>query len=89
MPYRGFARSVAQSLRPFPHMLNIGYMNVPAGNSFYHAFRSKVEKRFSDGAHFQASYAWSKLTGMGAGNVLRFFGRPGARPAEPDGHALA
>lgn len=89
MPYRGFARSVAQSLRPFPHMLNIGYMNVPAGNSFYHAFRSKVEKRFSDGAHFQASYAWSKLTGMGAGNVLRFSDGLGRGPQNPtDTHSL-
>ncbi len=77
MPYQGFARSVAQSLRPFPHMLNIGYLNVPAGNSFYHAFRTKIEKRFSDGVHFRASYAWSKLTGMGAGRV---------RPSDGLGH---
>lgn len=69
MPYRGFARSVAQSLRPFPHMLNIGYLNVPAGNSFFHALRARLERRFSDGLQLRASYAWSKLTGMGAGRV--------------------
>ena len=69
MPYSGFSRTAAQSLRPFPHMLNIGYLNVPAGNSFYHAMRARLEKRFADGAHFSASYTWSKLTGMGAGRV--------------------
>ena len=74
MPYRGFDRSVAQALRPFPHMLDIGYLNVPAGNSFYHALLSNVEKRFSDGVHFRATYVWSKSTGMGAG-----------RPAVSDG----
>lgn len=67
MPYPGFRRSVAQSLRPFPHMLNIGYRNVPAGNSFYHGLRAQLERRLSDGAHFRARYVWSKLTGMGAG----------------------
>lgn len=71
-PYASFRGSVAQALRPFPHVLDIGYLNVPAGNSFYHALKTQVEKRFSDGAFFRASYAWSKLTGMGAGTI-----RPG------------
>lgn len=71
MPYRGFRHSVAQSLRPFPQVFNIGYLNVPVGNSFYHALRTKIEKRFSEGAHFRAIYAWSKLTGMGAGASRR------------------
>ncbi|MYC67803.1 MAG: carboxypeptidase regulatory-like domain-containing protein [Acidobacteriia bacterium] len=70
MPYSGFTRTAVQSLRPFPHMLNIGYLNVPAGNSFYHAMRARLEKRFTDGAILQASYTWSKLTGMGAGRIL-------------------
>ena len=69
MPYSGFSRTAAQSLRPFPHMLNIGYLNVPAGNSFFHAMRARLEKRLTDGAHFLASYTWSKLTGMGAGRI--------------------
>ena len=68
-PYGSFRGSVAQALRPFPHVLDIGYLNVPAGNSFYHALKTQVEKRFSDGAFFRASYAWSKLTGMGAGTI--------------------
>lgn len=68
-PYRGFEGSVAQSLRPFPHVLGIGYLNVPAGNSFHHELAASLERRFSDGAHLSASYAWSKLTGMGAGVV--------------------
>ena len=88
MPYRGFGRSVSQSLRPFPHMLNIGYMNVPAGNSFFHALRTNVEKRFSEGAHFHASYAWSKLTGMGAGRIRPVDGL-GQGPQNPtDTHSL-
>ena len=88
MPYRGFGRSVAQSLRAFPHMFNIGYKNVPAGNSFFHALRTKVEKRFSDGALFHASYAWSKLTGMGAGRIRPVDGL-GQGPQNPtDTHSL-
>ena len=88
MPYRGFDGSVAQSLRPFPHMLNIGYMHVPAGNSFFHEFSAKVERRFSDGAHFEARYAWSKLTGMGAGHILPLDGL-GQGPQNPtDTHSL-
>ena len=63
----GFQRSSAQSLRPFPHMLDIGYMNVPAGNSFFHAFEARLEERFSEGGLLQLRYAWSKQTGMGAG----------------------
>ncbi len=88
LPYRGFARTVAQSLRPFPHMLNIGYLNVPAGNSFYHSLRTRVEKRFSAGAHLHASYAWSKLTGMGAGRT-RVADGLGHGPQNPsDTHSL-
>ncbi len=88
MPYTGFRRSVAQSLRPFPQMFNIGYMNVPAGNSFYHALRTNVEKRFSDGAHFHATYAWSKLTGMGTEGV-RYRDGLGQGPQNPiDTHSL-
>ena len=82
MPYPGFDGSVAQSLRPFPHMLNIGYMNVPAGNSFFHALRTRVEKRFPGGALLHASYAWSKLTGMGAGRVRPLDGL-GSGPQNP------
>ncbi|MCY4598280.1 MAG: carboxypeptidase-like regulatory domain-containing protein [Bryobacterales bacterium] len=76
-PYAGFGGSVAQALRPFPHMLDIGYLNVPAGNSFFHSLRTAVEKRFSSGGQLHATYAWSKLTGMGAGIV---------RPADGLGH---
>ena len=76
-PFAGFGGSVAQALRPFPHMLDIGYLNVPAGNSFFHSLRTAVEKRFSSGGHLHATYAWSKLTGMGAGIV---------RPADGLGH---
>ncbi len=66
-PYDSFSGSVAQALRPFPQMLDIGYLNVPAGNSFFHALEAGVAKRFWDGARFDATYTWSKLTGMGAG----------------------
>lgn len=88
MPYRGFSGSVAQSLRPFPHMFNIGYLNVPAGNSFYHALRTRLERRFSDGFQLHASYAWSKLTGMGAGRSEPWDGL-GHGPQNPtDTHSL-
>ena len=88
MPYSGFSRTAVQSLRPFPHMLNIGYLNVPAGNSFYHAMQARLEKRFTDGAILRASYTWVQAYRHGSGSHPRG-GRLGPRPAEPDRYPSA
>jgi hypothetical protein len=59
-PYPGFTGSVAQALRPYPQYLNIPDIANPNGNSTYHAFQLKVEKRFSHGLTLLGSYTRSK-----------------------------
>ncbi len=88
MPYPGFVSSVAQALRPFPHMFHIGYLNVPAGNSFYHALKVRLDRRFTDGLQFRANYAWSKLTGMGAGRPPPWDGLDHGPQNPVDTHSL-
>ena len=71
-PYAGFNGTLAQALRPFPQYQFITDITPPAGNSTYHAFLLKSEKRFSNGLQFLLSYAASKtlsdvtMTGIGA-----------------------
>jgi hypothetical protein len=65
-PYAGFVGSVAQALRPFPQYQFINYRNVPTGNSIYHSFQTKLDKRFSSGVQFRITYTFSKLIGDGA-----------------------
>ena len=58
---RGCAPSVAQALRPYPQYCNsIFGQNENVGNSTYHAFQLKVERRLSHGLFFLGSYTWSK-----------------------------
>lgn len=59
-PYPGFTGSVAQALRPYPQYLNIPDVANPNGNSTYHAFQLKVEKRFSQGLTLLGSYTRAK-----------------------------
>lgn len=70
----GCAPSVAQALLPYPQFCSqLRGLNENAGNSTYHSFQAKAEKRFSDGAFLLASYTLSKLlttsdqTNQGAG----------------------
>ncbi len=49
-----------QLLRPFSQFTNLG-VSVPAGYSYYHSLQFQVEKRFSSGVTFQASYTYSKF----------------------------
>ncbi len=70
----GCAPSVAQALLPFPqYCSDLRGLNENAGNSTYHSFQAKAEKRFSSGAFLLASYTLSKLlttsdqTNQGAG----------------------
>ncbi len=59
-PYAGFRGTLAQSLRAFPQYQTITTLDVPSGNSTYHALFFKAEKRFSRGLQFLVSYALSK-----------------------------
>jgi len=54
-------RSVAQSLRPFPHYGNINNRLESQGQSFYNALKVELQRRFTDGIQFGASYTFSKL----------------------------
>jgi hypothetical protein len=53
--------SQAQLLKPFPRFQNVILYRNNVGNSSYHGFYSKLEKRFSRGLTFLASYTFSKL----------------------------
>jgi Carboxypeptidase regulatory-like domain/TonB dependent receptor len=58
----GCAPSVAQALLPYPQYCNsFSSINENAGNSTYHSFQAKVEKRFSEGFWLLGSYTFSKL----------------------------
>jgi outer membrane receptor protein involved in Fe transport len=60
-PYPGFTGSLAQALRPFPQYLTVDQLRSSnVGNSTYHSFQTKVEKRFSSGLFVLANYTWSK-----------------------------
>ena len=69
LPYAGWveqmtgcAPSVAQALLPYPQFCSslLG-LNENAGNSSYHSFQLKAEKRFSQGVWMLTSYTLSKL----------------------------
>ncbi|MGI8992256.1 MAG: hypothetical protein ACR2I2_22090 [Bryobacteraceae bacterium] len=60
-----------QALRPFPQYGNILWRSPDWGNSTYNALNAKVEKRFSGGLNFMATYTWSKfLDDIAAANEL-------------------
>jgi hypothetical protein len=58
----GCTPTVAQALLPYPQYCDkFTGMNEVAGNSTYHSFQAKVEKRFSAGMYMLLSYSWSRL----------------------------
>jgi TonB dependent receptor-like, beta-barrel len=56
-----FAQTVAQALKPFPQYGIINNRLESQGQSFYNAFRADVQRRFSQGFQFGASYTFAKL----------------------------
>jgi hypothetical protein len=60
-PYPGFVGNVAQALRPFPQYQSIEWRDIPIGQSIYHSFQAKLDRRFSNGMQFRTFYVWSKL----------------------------
>jgi hypothetical protein len=69
IPYAGWARqmtscsaTVAQALLPFPQFCgSLPGLNEGHGNSIYHSFQMKIEKRYSKGVYMLVSYTLSKL----------------------------
>jgi hypothetical protein len=58
----GCAPTVGQALLPYPQFCDqLRGLNENAGNSTYHSFQFKAEKRFSRGTFLLASYTISKL----------------------------
>ena len=55
------AGSVAQALRPFPQYGPINNRLESQGQSFYNAFKAELQRRFTNGIQFGASYTYSKL----------------------------
>lgn len=54
-------RSVAQALRPFPQYGPINNRLESQGQSWYNALKVELQRRFTKGVQFGASYTFSKL----------------------------
>jgi hypothetical protein len=59
--FPGFNGTVAQALKPFPQYNRINNLLESQGRSDYNALQAKIERRFSNGIQFGASYTFSKL----------------------------
>jgi hypothetical protein len=59
-PFQGFTGSVAQALRPYPHMQSVWNRSNPAGSSTYHALQSQLQVRSWRGLDVQMAYTWAK-----------------------------
>jgi Carboxypeptidase regulatory-like domain len=59
--FPGFNGSVGQSLKPFPQYNFITDQLESQGRSWYDAGTAKIERRYSNGIQFGASYTFSKL----------------------------
>ncbi len=53
--------SEAQLLKPFPRFTTVSFFRHNVGNTNYHSLQTRLEKRFSSGLSFLASYTFSKL----------------------------
>jgi hypothetical protein len=66
-PFDGFSKlwgggaTVAQALRPFPQYGNLGIYGSTYGNSNYHSFQFKADKRYRGGLSGTFAYTWSKF----------------------------
>jgi hypothetical protein len=92
--FPGFEGSVAESLKPFPQYGRIINQLESQGQSWYNALQAKVDRRFSQGIQFGASYTFSKLIttasedlfgGSPLGGVLQNpYDRGGIRSVSPN-----
>jgi hypothetical protein len=78
----------AQIRRPFPQFGNVTIVAPMWGNSNYHAFNAKLEKRFSGGLNFLANYTFAKFiddvpanfeNGSVPGGIQNFYDRRAER----------
>ena len=66
-PFAGFNElwgtrgTVAQALRPYPHFGNMEIYGSTYGNSNYHSFQFKLDKRYRGGLTGTVAYTWSKF----------------------------
>jgi hypothetical protein len=66
-PFPGFAElwggrgTVAQALRRFPQYNGVGIYGSTYGNSHYHSFQFKLDKRYRGGLSGTMAYTWSKF----------------------------
>jgi hypothetical protein len=57
----GCTPNVAQALLPYPQYCSqLNGLNENAGNSTYHSFQLKAERRFAGGVYMMAAYTWEK-----------------------------
>jgi len=67
--------TVAQALLPFPQFCGpLQGMNENRGNSSYHSFQLKAEKRYSKGLYMLVSYTNSKILSDASDNVQQLGG---------------
>jgi outer membrane receptor protein involved in Fe transport len=59
-PYAGFTGSVAQALKPFPHMNDVFNRSNPSGSSTYNALQSQLQVRSFKGLDVQVAYTFAK-----------------------------
>jgi len=48
-------------LKPFPQYTSVGTYRKPIGNSMYHGFTLRADKRFSKGLSLLMAYTWGKV----------------------------
>ncbi len=68
--YQGFGGNVAQALRPFPQYGRITDILESEGESEYNALQVKIDRRFSQGFQFGASYTFSRLVTNASEDIL-------------------
>jgi hypothetical protein len=57
----GSSVALSQLLVRFPQFTGVSADGIPAGNSYFHMFNARLQKRLSKGLQMQASYSFSKL----------------------------
>jgi hypothetical protein len=68
--YAGFNGDVAQAIRPFPQYGRVIDILESEGESEYNALQLKIDRRFSQGFQFGASYTFSKLITNASEDIL-------------------
>ena len=62
---------LSQLLRPFPQFTGVSFAQQPGGQSTYHSFQLRGERRFAAGFSFLATFTGSKLLTNSDGNSIQ------------------